>query len=331
MVKNRLDIALLGASGVGKTSLLAVMHHMFGVTANLTDLTLIAEAEGEAILINHYNSLKLLVESFSSVGSKGVKPTQTPQDFEFELCRKKFLGNRQSLNLKFIDVPGGYLSNRAMPDKHNDYINIVANAGATIIVVDTIALMHARGRFNQQFNQVGEVSDLIKEAFDKSSTESKLLIFVPIKCETALQEGKDPQELHDALKSAYDNLLRGYLLPKALNVAVVVAPVKTVGSVIFNGWIPDAFGGIQEWDLRKISADAPMNTEYADQPLRFLLRFLLCQYLNGEKGKLLGKFNDFIGKNEDLRESTRKFAAMRPGNDVPVEILQGHHLLNCLK
>jgi len=190
--------------------------------------------------------------------------------------------------------------------------------------------MHARGRFNQQFNQVEEVSDLIKDAFKKSSTESKLLIFVPIKCETALQEGKDPQELHDALKSAYDDLLRGYLLPKALNVAVVVAPVKTVGSVIFNGWIPDAFGGIQEWDLRKISADAPMNTEYADQPLRFLLRFLYCQHVNADKG-IFGKFNDLIGKNDDLRESVRKFAAMRPGNHVPVKILQGEHLLNCFK
>ena len=332
MVKNKLDVALLGPSGVGKTSLLAVMHHVFCVTTNLTDLTLRPDPEAEAKLIKHYNSLKLLVESFSTSGSKGVRGTAVPQDFEFQLERKRrFLGNQEPLNLKFIDVPGGYLSNPAMKDKRDYYVDLVANSGATIIVVDTLALMHSKGRFNEQRNQVKEVSSLVKDAFDKSSTESKLLIFVPIKCETALQEGKDPQDLHNDLKSVYDNLLREYLLPKALNVAVVVTPVKTVGSIIYNGYEVDGYGGIKDWDLRKTSEDAPMKPEYADEPLRFLLRFFICQYLCRQQGTMLGGFNDFLGGNEDLKEAIRKFAAMRSGNDVPVEILQGHHLLNCLK
>lgn len=319
---------MLGPSGVGKTAFLAVASKALGPTTNLTDLVLWAEPESDAILDKHYKSLEELVKKFSSLGNSGVKGTAAPQDFVFQFDRKSLFGKRQSLSLKFIDVPGGYLSNPLAPDKRDYYVDVVSKSGATIIVVDTLALMHARGRFNEQRNQVKEVTGLVKEAYDKSVNESKLLIFVPIKSETYLQEGRDTQDIHEALKSAYDDLLRGYLLPKALNVAVVVAPVKTVGSVIYNGYKLNPYGGIEDWDLRKIYEDASMSPQYAEEPIRFLLRFLVCQFLNGQKSKLFGVFNDFLGRNEDLKEAVRKFANVRPGNDVPIEILQGHHLLD---
>ena len=322
---------MLGPSGVGKTAFLAVASRALGPTTNLTDLVLWAEPESEAILAKHYKSLEELVKKFSSLGNSGVKGTAAPQDFVFQFDRKSLFGKRQSLSLKFIDVPGGYLSNPLAPDKRDYYVDVVSKSGATIIVVDTLALMHSNGKFNEQRNQVKEVTRLVKDAYDKSANESKkLIIFVPIKCETYLQEGKNPQDIHKALKStdAYDELLRGYLLPKALDVAVVVTPVKTVGSVIYNGYKLDRYGGIEDWDLRKIYEDAPMMPEYAEEPIRFLLRFLVCQFLNGQRSEFFGVFNDFLGRNEDLKEAVRKFAAMRPGNDVPFEILQGHHLLD---
>ena len=331
IIKMELTVTMLGPSGVGKTAFLAVSSRMLGPTTNnLTDLALLADSESEAILAKHYKSLEELVRSFSTLGSRGVKGTTAPQDFTFKFERRGFLGNREPLSLKFIDVPGGYLSNPNMKDKRDYYVDVVSKSGATIIVVDTLALMHSNGRFNEQRNQVQEVTRLVQDAYDKGANESKLIIFVPIKCETYLLEGegRGPQKIHEALKSKYDKLLREYLLPKALNVAVAVTPVKTVGSVIYNGYKLDDYGGIEDWDLRKIYEDAPMDPEYAEEPIRFLLRFLFCQFLKGQNSSIFGSFNNLLGRNEDLKEAVRKFAAMRPGNHVPREILQGHHLLD---
>ena len=292
-------VAMLGPSKVGKTSFLAVASRMFGLTTNLTDLVLLVEPESEAILAKFYEDLKKLA----------VERTVLTQVDVFRLS-ESFFGDQQSLSLKFIDVPGGYL---LAPDKRDFYIDVVSKSNAIIIPINTLALMQSRGKFNEQINKVQEVTGLVKDAFDKNPNESKLAIFIPIKCETYLLDRKDPKDIHEALKSAYDDLLRGYLLPKALNVAVVVSPVKTVGSVIYNGYKLDKYGDIEEWYFREIYEDAPMMPQYAEEPIRFLLRFLVCQFLNG---------------HGDLKEAVRKFAAVRPGNDVPIEILQGHHLLN---
>jgi GTPase SAR1 family protein len=324
--KNELTVAMLGPSGVGKTALLAVVSRALGQTANLTDLVLKAEVEGQAKLDDHYQLLEELVKSFSTSGNSVWKGTITPQDYIFELQRKGgFLRERrESLSIKFIDVPGG---NLLMRDKRDDYVDVVSKSGATIIVVDTIALMHSRGKFNEQRNLVKEVMQLVKEAYDKSANESKLLIFVPIKCETYLRGGKDPQDIHESLKSAYDDLLRGYLLPKALNIAVVVTPVKTVGCVVYNSNTIDKNGRI-DWKLKKTSEDDLMEPAYVEEPIRFLLRFLFCQFLNRQNSSIFGAFNNFLGRNEDLKEAVKKFADVRTGIDVPIEILQGHHLLN---
>lgn len=326
---NKLKVAMLGPSGVGKTALLTVMSRELGKTSNPIDLRLSTDSESQAILDKHYEALQMLVQSFESSGNTGLQGTTTPRDFLFQFDRKGWLGKRDSLKLEFLDIPGGYLSSQTTPENKNYYIEAVANSGATIVVIDTIALMHNKGRFNEQRNQVREVTQLIKDAYQNLS-EPKLLIFVPIKCETYLLEGKDPHDIGVALKKAYDELLR-HLLPRSLQVtgssqvAIAITPVKTVGCVIYAGWKADPYGGVEDWYLSKTYEDAPMQTEYADIPLRHLLSFLMCQYLSGQGG-LFGRFKDFFGGNEDLKDAIKRFADV-PRMDVPIEILQGGDLL----
>ncbi|MEA5472059.1 hypothetical protein, partial [Spirulina sp. 06S082] len=257
----------------------------------------------------------------------GINATEAPRDFTFTLGRRNWIGKRTPLELEFLDIPGGYLSSQTTLEKKRYYTDAVAGSGATIIVVDTIALMHNHGKFNEQINQVKDVTALLKNAY-KNIFYPKLVIFVPIKCETYLQEGKDYEDIINAIKIAYDDLLKNCLSPVVLNIAAVIAPVKTVGCVIYSGYEKDPYGGVKNWYLRKTYEDAPMKREYADQPLRYLLRFLLCQYLKDQKGSIWGNLNDILGRNEDLKSAIERFSNINQMN-VPSEILQGHHLLKC--
>lgn len=202
---------------------------------------------------------------------------------------------------------------------------MVANSGAVVITIDTLALMYGGGRFHEKVNQVEEITQIVETAYANLS-DPRLVIFAPVKCETFLQPGKDPKEIEKAIKRGYDKLMTKVLLPKVKNVAVVITPVETVGCVVCGGWDENDQGDLKIWYLNKLGVDAPMQTRYADQPLRYLLLFLLKQYMDGQKGNVWYKINDFLSRNDDLKEALRKFALGRR-LVTPFEILQGHDLL----
>jgi GTPase SAR1 family protein len=320
----RLKVAMLGPSGVGKTTLLTVMSRELNKTAELSDLELITDEESEAILDKHYRSLEALVDNFAARGNEGIQGTQKPRDFLFTFGRRKWLGNRQALELEFLDIPGGYLADNITPERKKYYVDSVAKSGATIIVIDTLALMVRNGRFNEQRNQVGEVTRLMQAAYRDQNDPPKLVVFVPIKCETYLQENQSFQDINNTLRTSYGELL-DFLRQR--NVAIAITPVKTVGCVIYTGYEVDQQGRVMYWYLRKTTENAKMQPEYADLPLRYLLRFLIRQHLNAQQGGFLGAFNDLLQRNDDLKQAFRRFANV-PQMNTPVKILQGEDLLS---
>ena len=315
----KLRVAMLGPSSVGKTSLLAVMYKFFSETTTPTELRLSTDPESEAILEAHYQDLLKMIKYFEAT-DQGMTATEEPRDFSFTLDRKDWLGKRASLELEFIDVPGEYLAPNASTKKKEYYLDVVANSGAVIITIDTLALMMGGGRFNEQVNQAKYITELIETAYQNIS-EPRLVIFAPVKCETFLQNGKDPAELGKALKKEYGELITRVLAPKVKNVATVLTPVETIGCVVCGGW-QDKNGYFERWYLNKLHVDDPMQTRYADQPLRYLLLFLIKQYIDQQKG-FWSKFNDFFQRYDDLKEALGRFAS-GCRRVTPFEILQGH-------
>ncbi|WP_413160045.1 TRAFAC clade GTPase domain-containing protein [Capilliphycus salinus ALCB114379] len=315
----KLRVAMLGPAAVGKTSLLAVMYKFFNQTTAPTELRLSTDPESEAILEARYQDLLKLIENFDAT-DQGITATEEPRDFSFTLDRKDWLGKRESLELEFIDVPGEYLAPNASAKKQEYYRDVVSNSGAVIVTIDTLALMKGGGRFNEQVNQVKYITELIETAYQNIS-EPRLVIFAPVKCETFLQAGKNQAELGKAIKAEYERLITKILAPKVKNVAAVITPVETIGCVVCGGWEEEK-GRFKRWYLNKIHVDDPMQTRYADQPLRYLLLFLIKQYIDNQKG-LWSKFNDFLQRYDDLKEALRRFAS-GCRKVTPFEILQGH-------
>lgn len=322
----KLAVAWLGPSGVGKTALITVMYKYFAETASATKIKLVTDDESQAILEEHYEKLsELCGKDFDSTG-KGLAGTESPRNFKFFLERENWIGKRKSLELEFIDVPGRFMNpETASNEEYQYYVNVVRNSGAVVITIDTLALMFGSGRFHEEVNQVESITNLIKTAFENLS-EPRLVIFAPIKCETFLQPTKDPKQLEVEIRKGYDELIRKVLLPKVRNVAVVITPVETVGCVVCTSWQPMKNGHFTGWYLNKVHDDASMQTRYADQPLRYLLLFLMKQYMNEQKNKVLFPVQEFLHTNDDIKEALRKLA-LGCCRVKPFEILQGHDLL----
>ena len=297
-----LQIAMLGARGVGKTSLLTAMCEQFDNTIGQANLQLTPDLESAALLGERLAELKSLLDDFEAKG--GIGATETPRSFVFSLGRK---GGKPSLQLHFRDYPGDYLNADANSKNRKFVKELITECAAVLIVIDAPALMEADGKWHHTINRPQQITNLFKSVYF-DLTSPRLVIFAPVRCEKYLQDEKSAAALLRRVKDGYANLLDLFksdlLRPWIVS---VVTPVQTVGSVVFS-WI-DVVDKTPCFHFRKTSHDAEYCPQDSEQPLRYLLRFLLNCHLREQKN--WGIFNcirDYFGWDNYLKEAARKSA-----------------------
>ena len=276
-----LNIIMLAPRGVGKTSLLAAMHEEFdktfdsaGLTTWVSDSkTLDAIEECKRQLRNMDYRLQKLVEP--------TPPQLNPwedEGFFFEVGS----GGKKFMKIRFTDPSGEYFKPAATPDQ-KEYVKQQLNqCDAVIIPIDATALMEKKtgrtknteiGPWHETKNDPARITKLLKDAYE-SLTRPRLVVLAPLKCESYMKTDKDANDLLDRIKIGYRELLDFFkqdeLYPK---VAVVVTPVQTIGHIAFSH--AETIDGYTRVFYHKVPLDAPYAPKDGDQPLRYVLRFLL--------------------------------------------------------
>lgn len=303
----KLSVACLGPSSVGKTCTLTVMHRFFRDEIVKTDFKVQIDEESFEIMRQHEQELEDLVAHFDA-SFRGPVSTESCKNIKFILVRDKWR-SRDALGIDFYDVPGEWLNQNTSSTSYQEYFKQVKDSGAVIIPIDTLALMQEDGKFHKQLNEPESVTQMISTAYETlTEKEKRLVLFVPVKCETYVR-AKNMEDLIKAVQKGYEELIHDVLSPKANNVAAVITPVQTVGCVVCGGADVDIdTGEWKGWNLNKTRVDAPMQTQWEDQPLRYLLRFLLHQYINNNQAGVFGAINNLLGANNDLKDALNRFA-----------------------
>ncbi len=306
-----LNVAMLGPGGVGKTSLLAAMYDQFDNVSQ--DLQLLADEESKARLDVRLKELKNLVDYSSIKVRDGVSGTQEDYSFRFELGQT---GTTPALEINFRDYPGSWLERANSIDKVKGFIR---ESAAVLIPIDAPILIEREGKYHEEFNQPTQLNDLFKTIY-KDLDSPRLVILAPVKCEKYM---KNHPELFRKVREGYQKMLNQFASEKLLpKVAVVIAPVQTVGSVVFSR--------IEEVDnqpifyFRKPQPSDPYQPKNTEVPLRYLLRFLLKLHLDNRRASVLTRIQDALGKNTGLQNAVSRFAEPRADE---AEIVQGIELL----
>lgn len=311
-MSKELKIAMLGHRGVGKTSLLTAMYEQFDSTIGSVGLQLTPDPESSALLGERLGELKALLDDFEATA--GLEGTENPQSFHFELGK---LGARPSLKLTFQDFPGGYLN--AKEKDHQEFIRkIIDECVVILIAIDAPALMAEKGKWNDLINRPKQICDFFARSYTAELKEPRLVILAPVRCEEYMLHGKET-ELLQSVKDKYAKLLN-LLNSEALRdkVACVVTPVQTVGTVVF--YAVEENKGRPRFFFRKLSHDSEYAPKDCDQPLRYLLSFLLKLHYDKRWG-WLNPIRRWLGWDEYLKEavhqaskdckSTRGFAVLQ--------------------
>jgi hypothetical protein len=313
-------VGMLGARGVGKTSLLTVMWHCFSETIGRVDLQLLADLESEAKLAARLANL----ESFPEVvkkGGVGLEGDQVPTEYRFELGRK---AKSPSLRTVFHDYPGSYLLETAAQNDRQFVQELANNCAAVLIPVDTPAMMELDGRWHKMINRPAQICGILQRAYQDLKTP-RLVILAPVRCEKYIQGGKG-DEMLQVLRREYRALLEHLNCPALREqVAVVVTPIQTVGAVQFSR--VEMEGDTPVFRFKKNDYHARFEPRDSEQILGYLLRFLLRLHLQHRQWPWpLDWIRTLFDSDNHLKEAITTFARQTKSAS-PFAILQGEALL----
>lgn len=377
-----ITIAMLGSSGVGKTTILASMYEQLTIS-KIANLEIIPDEESAAKLEKKLAGLKSMLapgqevdmkvqiergiegneenirrlerrlaelrnmiareegSMIASEGSgntvqigKGIPGTEAPNDDPYSIMSLAFdipLPDQQSLQLHFYDYPGRYISGKARDIEKQFVTELVTAADVVIIAIDTPALVMSKGRYNEVVNKTKLITEIFKETYINIESP-KLVLFVPVKCEMEMEKGEtEALELTEKIKTAYSTLLEFFASPFiSSEIAVVVTPIQTLGCVKCTQIAKPTTEDNPIFLFRKHpSADAKYSPQDTDQPLSYIMAFLLNHHLrNQDNQNIFRRGVAWVFRwDKQIKESIRIFAK-RCKKGGGFEVIQGKELLD---
>jgi len=179
-------VVILGAQYCGKTTMLARMHRAFNdicrhmgkvdvrSVATHDSLINLHAAESEFYALSEGKSLQKEFILPNSIAKARIIET-----YGFEL----FSQGKEHIAIEFVEIPE--------INYEKDWIfvvNVIRNAQAIIVAVDTPCLCEGSGHYSQQNNSTDAITHIITAAICNNNSNiddfsHKLILFVPLKCE----------------------------------------------------------------------------------------------------------------------------------------------------
>jgi hypothetical protein len=324
MLNDELNIIMVAPRKIGKTSLLAAMHEEFHKTfeqANLQTWT------DDTRTLQAITECKGVLKTIDPKFQKSVKRTEIfidPWDdegFVFELGS----GSRKFIKLRFTDPSGDYFATDSKQTQKEYIRQQLLDCDAVIIPIDATALMEKKtgrvnysevGTWHEEKNDPERITTLLKYAY-AGLRVPKLIILAPVKCETYMRTSQDAENLLQHVQIGYQKLLN-FLKSDGLfgKVAVVVTPVQTVGNVVF-AYHKTRDDGFIKFEYNKTEIKAPYAPKDGDQPMRYVLRFLLNLYNEEKKRQLeqdqkeLAELEKSLSTEKDKLDEVKQKVAQR--------------------
>ncbi|HEY6495380.1 MAG TPA: hypothetical protein VIZ43_19045 [Trebonia sp.] len=188
-----------------------------------------------------------------------------------------------------------------------------------------LRMLARNGAYHRLVNNDLQVTDEINSLL-RSSDRERLVILTLLKSETYLETPESTEQFMERVKDAYSPLL-GDLAKDGISdrVGCVIAAVKTIGPIrVYDVDVTDPDDPVFRFHTTRVrAAYAPEDT---DQPLRYLLTFVINKYRS--ERNLMERTKEWAtGLDQDLVKAVDEFADGCK-NGGPVVVLQDHELLH---
>jgi len=312
-----LRVTMLGARGVGKTSLLASVYSQFEY--HLKDLSLQLKPDIQTIHILS-EKLKELKSAQETLVVGGVQSTAEMRTFTFGVG----LPNKKpKFEIVFRDFPGEWILNQAQ-----DVVEFIKESDVILWAIDTAALIEKQGRWHDLVNEPHRITEFLKYSFEEIPEEhKKLILLVPIKNETYMGNEKDIKKMSLQVEEKYG---RAIGLVKSSDefgerFALAVVPVQTLGKVKFNHI--EEKDGQPVFVFRRTTLENPYQPKDVEEVLRYSLSFIMRQHLEN-RGAFQQMWDRFTKKDRPFIQAIQDMVKQRKEAEREgFRILHGKKLL----
>ena len=246
-----LKVLMVGGRRCGKTSALAVMFDQMIKGAakeflTTCDATVYNIGFGESQ--NTLSRKVLELKRFLSVLNTRTFLCDTyPIPFEEKYTlRCRMPETTHSFDMEFTNIPGELLMWENNTIYKNPIIDRIRENDVILVAIDTPYLMESNDYINEAVNCVQEIQSYlmyltnqdshssvmedVTSIFSGNNTYSKMVLFVPIKCEKWVKEGRI-DEVANKVKSTYDTTIK--MLSEYLKMSICILPIETSGNIHF--------------------------------------------------------------------------------------------------
>lgn len=233
-----LKVLMMGGQRTGKTSMLAglIDSMTHGPVKDIIEVKDVTESEvASQKLIKSIETLKWhLLTSYGKTYLVDDGKSGEFEDFTLQFCIPK---TSNKMDIVFSDVSGEYYD---MGRTHDAEVrDKVREYDVFLIAIDTPNLMEAVNpdnklcteSINNSYNHVNDIYSFLSGLDDKDGADAKLVVFVPLKCEKWVRDGKLPDVIQRVQK-VYEPSI--HALSKYQNVEIDIMPIETVGNIVFK-------------------------------------------------------------------------------------------------
>jgi GTPase SAR1 family protein len=299
MTNETIQIAMLGPSGVGKTSLLSALRHEIKTIDQgkyefkCTDTQRSAQLDQIDKNMREIENLQAWVPNRNNVGAM----IGTPQINYYPFVLKHH--QKEIVTIDIMDHRGGDFSAVSKNgEKNQQLVEALRKSDVIIDVLDASYMMaDDDGTYDASVNQYSTINQHITDRLDAVPNKNLLIIFALTKCEKwARPENKNKDDLKKLLDRA-ENRLKQTLNTinehekKNNNVVAVITPVITINAVEYQRYETEIVNGKKVYTPIFIKNAAYPFKPQVSLPLHLALAFSMSQKI--EDG---GIFKDLMNR-----------------------------------
>ena len=233
-----LKVLMMGGQRAGKTSMLAGLIETMtkGKVKDLVEVqNVTSQEETNRKLSKSIESLKYnLISSYGKTFLIDDNKTSAFDDYTLEF---RIPNTDSVMQIIFTDANGEFYDMGRLHDQ--EIREKIRTYDVFVIAIDTPYLMEAvnpdnklcNEAINNSYNHVNDIHTFMTELDDKDGGDAKLIIFVPLKCEKWVKEGK-VEEVKKRISKVYEPTI--YALSQFMNVEIDIIPIQTVGNIVFQ-------------------------------------------------------------------------------------------------
>ena len=237
---SKLKVLMMGGRRCGKTSALASLFDQMIHGATNQYLTVCDNTILETKTIpgtdktekqDSLNNKKLELESFIKKGGNNTflvdkGPTSNYWYYNLQI---QIPGTSKNTVIEFRDSAGEFFE--AGGPHHQETVDYIKDCDVFVVVVDTPYLMAGNSVENAAANVVDSIHTFLTQIDNEDGRKAKQVIFVPIKCEKWIQEGK-VDDVVSKIETTYDATIKHLKASGKTEISII--PIQTAGDIIFS-------------------------------------------------------------------------------------------------